>query len=151
MSRSSQSTMKEVNTGQDDISNDSQNHCTDDIQLETKDSAENSPSNRYNLISEEGVLDLLVEIEYDNDPDIQDVKLKATTFFHIYILVMRWIENGMIEGVYARGERYLKEDLRDYLSWAYDPRIIHRKYKSIVECVFEVKTEKNAYQLYEDQ
>ena len=71
----------------------------DDNAKEPTNLAENQPINPYDPVSEEGVLGLLVEMEYERDKNVFDEKLKAMTLYHIYTLVSKWIENEKIEGM----------------------------------------------------
>ena len=49
------------------------------------------------------------------------------------------------------GENEIVEEVIDIKSWAYEPRIIKRKGKDIVECIFRVKSKAKAYMLYQNQ
>jgi len=151
MPTTSPTTTTAVDTGQNDNINTVNNINIDDNAKEPTNLAENQSINPYDPVSEEGVLGLLVEMEYERDKNVFDEKLKAMTLYHIYTLVSKWIENEMIEGVYVVGENHLEEDLENYLSWAYLPRVKHRKDKSIVECAFQAKTTATAFQLFQDQ
>ena len=116
MPTTSPTTTTAVDTGQNDNINTVNNINTDNKAKEPTNLAENQSINPYDPISEEGVLGLLVEIEYERDKNVFDEKLKAMTLYHIYTLVSKWIENEMIEGVYVVGENHLEEDLENYLS-----------------------------------
>jgi len=151
MPNTSRTTAKAVDAGQNNHTNESSTNGIQDMEKEKEERTTNETINPYDPVSEEGVLGLLAEIEYDRDETVYDEKLVATSLFHIYTLVSRWIENKVIEGVFSVGESHLEEDMENYLNWAYYPRVVYRKQKSIVEYSFEVKTTINTYQLYQDQ
>ena len=140
----------EVDTGQTNSQNRSKVINNDNTEKEQEEMTENQASNLYDPILEEGVLGLLVEMEYERNANTQDEKLIADSLYNMHTLVLKWIENKVIDGVYSVGESHLEEDLEEYLNWAYHLRIVHRKHKSLVECSFEVRTTATAFQLYKD-
>ena len=43
------------------------------------------------------------------------------------------------------GEPYLEEDPKNYSIWVHKPRVTQRKHKTIVECIFEVKSTRKTF------
>ena len=101
----------------------------------------------HKVVIEEGVLHLLIKIDYSNDTEIQKDKLNPTTSFHVCTLVSGWIDDKIIESACAIGKSYLEEDLKDYFNQALKPRVTEKKKTIVVECMFDIKTIAATYQL----
>jgi len=92
-----------------------------------------------------------LEIDYyEKDKELKD-KLIPTTLFHTYTLVTNWLKEEIIEGVYVMEKITLEENLEQYSNWASPPRVIPRKNKTTVECMFDLKTTASTFQLYQNQ
>ena len=106
---------------------------------------------RFMLIQEEDVLDLLIEVEFHHEFNTPAEKLVPSAMFQICMVLKEWKEAKLIDGVYVKGEYYLEDSIQDHCSWTSTPRIIKAKTKDTVECIFQVKSNATAFQLYKNQ
>jgi len=100
------------------------------------------------ILSDKHLRGIFVEIEFKQDETTDVDQLECESVERVYKLLSNLKEQGMIKGVYAKEHNYLVEDLHKFDDWLYDPRIIRKKNKSIVECIFEIHTEEYTFQLY---
>ena len=132
--------MNAMNTGQSNITNmeilSNKPRNEEEMKKTIDKPPKNLPQYQQMLIEEEDILSLLVEIEYKHNLELDNSKLVPTTIVHICSLIEKWQEAQLIDRVYVKGKNFLEYDLNDFGSWAYELRIIKRKDKNIVECIF---------------
>ena len=102
-------------------------------------------------MSDKHLRGIFVEIEFKQDKTIDVDQLECESVERVYKLLSNLKEQGMIKGVYTKEHNYLIEDLREFDDWLYNLRIIRKKNKSIVKCIFEIYTKESIYQLYINQ
>ena len=108
------STSKAIDTGQKDQLMPNINPNDNDTRKEWQESVQNESTNQQNFEDRDGVLWLLLEIDYyEKDKELKD-KLIPTTLFHAYTLVTNWLKEETIEGVYAMEKITLEENLEQY-------------------------------------
>ena len=97
------------------------------------------------------ILPLQVNIDFKHDLEYDDEKISTATLFHIHQLVTNWLKEKVIDGVFTLRGDELEDNIDDVQNWMAHPRIINKKNKNIVECIFQVQAKATAYQLYQNQ
>ena len=146
-----QSTYAGIDTGQNDTLMTQTNPRDTGQEKERKESMENEFRNQQKPEEERGHLRLLLEIDYyEKEKEFQE-KMVPTTLYHAGTLIAEWIKEGLVEGVCALDSHRLEENLENIENWAPVPRVIKKKSKTTVECMFDLKTTASAFQLYQNQ
>ena len=93
---------------------------------------------------------LSIEIEFQGVGKIDQCVASITHF--TMDLLEKWIKSKAIDGVVCLDNKsLLTSDFRDVQAWTVPPRIIEKKRSSLAELMLWVKTNKSAYELYDDQ
>ena len=103
----------ERDTGQINNQNTNADVQTNTSEKELNESVPNSPNNRHEVVTEDGVVSLQVDIEFKHELEYTEEKIFTTSLFHVHKLVSEWIKAKVIDGACVLGERYLEENLVD--------------------------------------
>jgi len=92
---------------------------------------------------------LSIEIEFQGVGKIDQCVASITHF--TMDLLEKWIKSKAIDGVVCLDNKsLLTSDFGDVQAWTVPPRIIEKKRSSLAELMLWVKTNKSAYELYDD-
>ena len=85
----------------------------------------------------DNICGLLIEVEFNPDNNPGDDKIIMTILLQIYKLIKQWKMTAVINGIYARFNLYFIVDLQKFKDWLHKPRVIKKKTKTTVECIFQ--------------